>query len=152
MSAAAVATAPKSEARFKSKAEMREVLERLLTTIDGDPEMGPSMRSARVPHRFVCSDLDLVCNITSSEEGEHCLRWSFSDDVDWEPALTLEMSSAVANRYLQGQENLAIAIARRRIRAHGNARATLAFLPASRGLIRCYRSIVERSYPHLLLD
>ncbi|MEK6278321.1 MAG: hypothetical protein AABM29_09955 [Actinomycetota bacterium] len=152
MSAAAVATAPKSEARFQSKAELREVLERLLTAIDDDPEVGPSMRSTRVPHRFVYPDVDLVCNITASEEGEHCLRWSFSDDVDWDPALTLEMSSEVANRYLQGRENLAIAIARGRIRTHGNARAALSFLPASRGLMRCYRSIVEHSYPHLFLD
>jgi hypothetical protein len=138
-------------ALFKSSAEMREVLDRLFTAIDRDQVLGPRLRSTRVAHRFEFPDIDLVCNIAASEEGEHSLRWSFSDDVDWQPALSLAMDSETANRYLQGRENLAIAMARGRIDCRGTVRAALKFLPASPGVIGCYRSIVERDYPHLLL-
>ena len=77
-----------------------------------------------------------------------CLRWSFSDEVDWTPALTLEMDSAVANRYLQGRVNFAIAVARGEIRVScAEAAAPIAFLPVSAGLIARYRAIVEADYP-----
>jgi hypothetical protein len=137
---------------FHSAAELREILDRLLDEIDADPEIGPRLRSARVPHRFVFPDLDVVLNVTGSEQGGHCLRWSFSDEIDWKPALTLEMDSAVANRFLQGRENLAIAIARGTIHVDcGEARAALSFLPVSRSLIERYRGLVRRDFPHLAL-
>jgi len=143
---------PGAAPSFRSAAELREVLERLLSEVDGDPEVGPRLRSARVPHRFVFPDVGVVLNVTASERGEHCLRWKFSEEVEWTPALTLEMDSAVANRYLQGEENLAIAIARGRIHlACEGARAALSFLPVSRALFGRYRAIVERDFPHLAL-
>ena len=42
------------------------------------------------------------------------------------------MSAEVANRYLQGRESLAIAIARGQVRCRGESRAALAYLPAAR--------------------
>jgi hypothetical protein len=145
--------APKkaAAAAFHSKDELRDALDQLLTAIDEDPEVGPTLRAAGVPHRLVFPDLGLVCNIAASEEPGHQIRWSFSDDVDWEPGLTLEMNSDVANRFLQGRENLVIAIARGQIRCRGHARAALSFVPVSPALIRCYRSIVKRQFPHLKL-
>lgn len=136
---------------FASAEEMREVLDRLLTDVDTDPALGPGQRATRVPQRFVFPDVDLVLDVAPAPESEapHWLRWSFDGDVDWKPALTLEMDSAFANRYLQGRENLAIAIARRQIRASCNARAALSFLPASRGLFDRYTEIIERFYPQL---
>jgi hypothetical protein len=150
---AAVATREASNAgAFASSAEMHDVLEQLLVDLDRDPVVGPKLRSAQVPHRFFFPDFDLVLNVTGSEEDgeEHWLRWEFSDTIDWAPALSLEMESEVANRYLQGCENLAIAIARRRIRVTvPRARSALKFLPFSREVIDRYRAIVARDYPHL---
>ena len=59
----------------------------------------------------------------------------------------MEMDSAVANRYLQGEENLAIAVARGRIKVSCKTRAALHFLPMSRDLIGAYSGLVERDYP-----
>jgi hypothetical protein len=129
------------------------LLERLLEEIDGDPEVGPKMRSTRVPHRFVFTDLGVVVDITASERSDHALRWEFSERADWKPALTMEMESEVANRYLQGRENLPIALARGRIRLScAEARAALSLLPTNRELIRLYTQIIARDYPHLVLD
>ena len=142
----------KSEPFFSSKEELREVLDRLLTDIDGDPVVGPKLGSTRVPHRFVFTDLDFAVDISPSERGDHALRWDFSDHAESKPVLTMEMESGVANRYLQGKENLAIALARGRIRiSYVEARAALSLLPTNLELIARYSEIIERDYPHLAL-
>jgi hypothetical protein len=136
---------------FASAAEMREVLTQLLAEIDKDSDLGRRMRSAHLSYRYVFTDLGLTLNVTSSDDDTHNVRWSFSDDPEWEPELTLEMSSDVANRYLQGRENLAIAMARGRIRCSCESRAALSLLPINRQLSICYREVLERHNPHLLL-
>jgi hypothetical protein len=146
-------TASKKEppAGFASAEEFRKVLDELFSDVDADPNAGPQLRAVHVPQRFIFPDVNLVLNVGPVEEdkGDHCLRWKFDDRIDWKPAFTLEMDSDVANRYLQGRENLAIAIARGRIRASTNARAAISFLPVSKALIVHYTRIVERSYPQL---
>ena len=95
----------RAKARFASAGQMREILERLLTDVDNDPAVGPRLRATHVPQRFVFPDVGLVLNVAPAPASDepHCLRWAFDDEVDWEPALTLEMDSEVANRYLQGR-------------------------------------------------
>ena len=46
----------------------------------------------------------------------------------------MTMSSETANRYFQGKENVAIAIARRRIKAGGDVKAALAIIPITKPL------------------
>ncbi len=48
----------------------------------------------------------------------------------------MSMSSEIANRYFQGKENVAIAIARRRIKAGGDVRAALADHPDHQAAVR----------------
>lgn len=141
-----------TEATFSSAAELREVLEELLRRIDGDPEIGAKLRSTRVPHRYEAPDLGVVLNVAESEEGRHYLRWSFSDDVPWEPKVRLTMDSRILNRFLQGTENFPIAVARRRMRCAAEAKAALAFLPVAQALAEPYRGLLAEAYPHLLLD
>src|SRR5215213_4235613 len=94
-----------AEPSFKSSAELCEILDKLLTTVDADPVSGPRLRNAKVAHRFLFPDLDVVLNVNGIDEGDHCLQWEFSDEIGWKPQLTFEMESPVANRYLQGEEN-----------------------------------------------
>ncbi len=150
--AGGVATAEQSaEKLFSSAAEMRDVLTDLLSEIDGDSNLGRRLGAAHVSYRYVFPDFDLALNISSSDEPGHSIRWSFADQAEWDPALTLEMSSEVANRYLQGRENLAIAMARGTIRCSCEASAALSLLPISGQLNACYREVLERHHPHLLL-
>ena len=137
---------------FKSAEELRDVLDSLLREIDKDSDLGPRLRSAKVPHRLVFTDLDVTLDVAGSEDPDHHVRWSFGGDPGWKPALTLEMKSADANRYFQGRLNLMIAIARRQVRiVSEDPRAVLAFLPLSGALCASYRRLVESSYPHLKL-
>src|SRR5919206_1882426 len=135
---------------FSSAREFREVIDRVFAMMSDDPDMGPKLRDADVPQRFEFPDVDMVVNIRAAEEGEDgCLHWEWTDDVGWDPKVRMEMSSETANRYFQGKENVAIAIARRRIKTGGDVRAALSLIPITKPVFPRYREMVEREYPHL---
>jgi hypothetical protein len=134
---------------FTSPAEFREVIDRTFTLMSDDPTMGPRLRDADTPQRFEFTDLDLVVNIRAGGAGEPNLVWEWSDEVAWEPRVRMTMSSETANRYFQGKENVAIAIARRRIKTGGDVKAALALIPVTKPLFERYRDMVAADYPHL---
>jgi hypothetical protein len=112
--------------------------------------MGPKLHDADVPQRFEFEDVDMVVNIRASREGEHGnLHWEWSDEVDWSPKVRMKMDSSVANRYFQGKENVAMAIARRRIKTGGDVKAALSLIPITKPIYARYRAVVEDEYPHL---
>jgi SCP-2 sterol transfer family len=136
---------------FNSAKEFREVMDQVFTMMSTDPEMGPKLRDAETPQRFEFPDVDLVVNITYAEgDGEQNLRWEWTDDVAWEPEVKMTMDSDVANRYFQGRENVAMAIARRRIKTAGNVKKALALIPITKPIYARYRELVEAEYPHLV--
>jgi hypothetical protein len=105
---------------FNSKTEFMEVIEQVMVLMSTDPEMGPRLRAANTAQRFVFPDQGVVLNITSAPDDQpdgNYLIWKLSDDIDWEPVVVMTMDSSIANRYFQGRENVAMAIARRRIHA-----------------------------------
>jgi putative sterol carrier protein len=136
----------------KNAKEFREVMDRVFEMMSTDPEMGPKLREAETPQRFEFPDLDLVVNITSrdAEENGQNLVWEWSDDVDWDPDVKMTMDSDVANKYFQGKENVAMAIARRRIKTSGNVKKALALIPITKPVESMYRDMIESEYPHLV--
>jgi hypothetical protein len=137
-------------AEFASAKEFRTVMDEVFSMMSSDPDMGPKLRAADVPQRFEFTDVDLVVNIRAAEDGEDGnLHWEWSDDVDWEPRVKMAMSSETANKYFQGKENVAVAIARRRIKSGGDVKAALSLIPITKPIYARYRDLVEREYPHL---
>ena len=136
---------------FKSADECREVIDRAFALMSNDPDMGPKLRDADTPQRWEFPDLDLVVNVTATEEpADGNLRWEWSDDVSWEPEVLMTMDSSIANRYFQGKENIAMAVARRRIKTSGNVKKALALVPVTKPVFPQYRAMVEKEYPHLV--
>ena len=136
---------------FASPAEFREVMDRCFSMMDADPDMGPRLRDADVPQRFEFTDLDLVVNIRAAEDGEEGnLHWEWSDEVGWEPKVKMAMSSETANKYFQGKENIAIALARRRIKSAGNVKKALALVPVTKPVFVKYAEMCAADYPHLV--
>jgi len=129
--------------------EFREVLDRALRDLDRDDRSGPLLRAAGLSLRIELTDLGLVVRIWADHGDEH-LRWSFGESDD-PPKLDLRMDSETANAYLQGQESLAIAIARGKVRCSGESRVALLYLPAMRLVVEPYRRQVRERYPHLAL-
>jgi hypothetical protein len=137
-------------AQFNSPKEFREVMDRIFEMMSSDPDMGPKLRDADVPQRFEFSDVDMVVNIRAAAAGEDGnLHWEWSDDVDWEPKVKMTMSSETANKYFQGKENVAIAIARRRIKTGGDVKAALSLIPITKPVYDRYAKLVSDEYPHL---
>jgi hypothetical protein len=136
---------------FASRAEFREVMDRVFAYMSTHAQMGPTLREAEVPQRWEFPDLDMVVNLAGRPEVQdgHNLRWEWSDDVPWRAEVELAMDSDVANRFFQGRENVGLALARRRIRAGGNVAKMLSLVPTIRPVLDEYRSLVEREYPHL---
>ena len=141
-----------AKAEFESEDEFVEVIDEVFSMMDADPDMGPKLRDADVPQRFEFTDLDLVVNIRAAEDGEEGnLHWEWTDEVDWEPKVKMAMSSETANKYFQGKENVAMAIARRRIKSGGDVKAALALMPITKPVFARYRAMVEDEYPHLVV-
>jgi hypothetical protein len=124
-------------------------MDRTFGLMRDDADMGPRLRAADTPQRFEFTDLDMVVNIRAGADGEPNLAWEWSDEIDWEPKVRMAMSSDTANRYFQGKENVAIAIARRRIKAGGDVKAALAIIPITKPLFGQYREMIAAEYPHL---
>ncbi len=146
--------ATRSEPRFRSSRELRQILDRVLKRIDADPEQGPRLRAVAAPLRIEVTDLKLALNIAPAPDGaKHCLAWDFSRRSRSKPQLSISMEGEFANRFFQGRENPAIAIARGRLHATvGEPAAALRFFPAAKSLFSRYRELVAERYPHLALD
>jgi len=137
-------------ATFESAKELREVMDKIFTLMDTDPDMGPKLRDADTPQQFEFTDFDVVVNIRAARDDEDGnLYWEWTEEVDWKPKVTMTMSSEVANRYFQGKENVAMAVARRRIKTGGDVKAALALIPITKPIYEQYRDYVEREKPHL---
>src|SRR3977135_4478587 len=134
---------------FKSPQEFREVMDRTFALMSEDPRVGPRLRDADTPQRFEFTDLDMVVNLRAGNAEEPNLAWEWSDQVEWEPRVRMTMSSDTANRYFQGRENVAIAVARRRVKGGGDGRAARAILPITKPLFARYREMIASEYPHL---
>ena len=136
----------------KNATEFRECMDQVFSMMSTDSDMGPKLREAETPQRFEFPDLDLVVNINAAAEvaDGNNLVWKWSDDVDWEPEVKMEMNSDVANKYFQGKENVAMAIARRRIKTSGNVKKALALIPITKPVYEMYRGYLEEEHPDLL--
>lgn len=140
-----------ADPELASAKEFKAVMDRVFAIMSESPEMGPALRDADVPQRFEFSDVDLVVNIRAARDGETgCLHWEWTDGIDWEPRVRMEMSSVTAVKYFQGKENIAMAIARRRIKTGGDVKASLALIPITKPVYALFRSVLEAEYPHLL--
>lgn len=131
--------------------EFRDLLDEVLADVDADDKAGSLLRAAGLRMRFRFPDLGMVLNVAPSEDPDHHLRWAFSDAADWEPRLDLTMDSQVANAYLQGRESLAIGIARGRVRAEGDTRCALLYVPALRLVVDSYRRQIRLRHAHLVI-
>jgi hypothetical protein len=141
-----------ADPEFKSRDEFKDVMDRIFSMMSEDPEMGPALRDADVPQRFEFTDVDLVVNVRAGGKGDDSnLVWEWSDDVAWESRVRMEMSSSTANKYFQGKENIAMAIARRRIKTGGDVKAALALIPITKPIYARFKAVVNAEYPHLVV-
>ena len=132
-------------------AAFQAALDRALRHATSDERVSSLLAATRIRMRFEFPDSGLSLNVAASEQGGS-LDWSFGEPPEWSPKLVLTMDSAIANRYLQGRESLAIALARGQARFDGDSRAALVYQPATRLLSGPYRRVVEDEFPELATE
>jgi hypothetical protein len=147
--ARALVAEPTGEVAFRSPDELREVLESMLESVERDQRRGPMLRAAGIRTRLEFTDMDLALNVASSDDPDRSLEWSFDRRAPWTPKLVLRMDSDVANRWLQGRESIAVALARGQVQCRGESRSALFFLPTVKLLGDPYRRLLAGKYAHL---
>ena len=139
---------------FHDPQEFRDVFEHVVVLMNEHPEVGRTLRDAHAPHRFVFTDLGLELNVTaapdSDERNGRFLQWVWGP-ASWTPTITLTMSSETANRFFQGKENVAIAVALGRVKVHGPIPTILRLAPVTGAIHPVYRQWLEQTgRKHLL--
>ncbi|WP_320672247.1 hypothetical protein [Patulibacter defluvii] len=138
---------------FRSSDELREVLDRLFREMQADEALAPRLAQLRVAHELRITDADLLLQARSLPPGSPVAgewQWPTSREQRWPVAVRFAMSADVLNRYLHGLEPLVLAVARRRIRVSGDAKAALAVIPLRERTTEIYERLVAADYPHLV--
>ena len=106
-----MSAATASPAAYRSAEEAEAVITAALELVSADPNKGPGLASSGMSMRIEFDDIGLVLNLAGNQSpkgNDGFLRWSFSDDIDWQPDLRMTMSSEVANLYLQGKQSITV--------------------------------------------
>lgn len=128
--------------------EFRQLVDGALRELDRDQRGGPLVRATDLSLRIEITDFDLVVRVAPSNDPDQHLTWNFEDQG--QPAkLDLRMDSATAHAYLQGNESLAVAIAKGKVRLRGESRFALLYLPVISHVAGPYRRLVQERFPHL---
>ena len=134
---------------FRDAAEFRRAFEQVFELMNQHPEVGQPLHDAHAPHRFVIEDLGLELNVDAADDGRF-LRWIWGP-APWKPAITLRMSSETANRFFQGKENVALAVALGRVKLSGPPLTILRLAPVTRPIHPVYRKwLADSGLSHLL--
>ena len=139
---------------FKDAHEFKKVFEHIFRLMNDHPKVGRTLRDAHAPHKFDITDYGLEFNVTAADDADEkkgkFLRWVWGP-ADWEPVITMKMSSETANKYFQGKENIAIAVAMGRARVKGPMSTLLRLAPVTTPIHPVYREwLQENGYDHLI--
>ncbi len=141
-------------AAFRDEKEFRRVFERIFELMNETPEVGRKLRDAKAPHRFLVTDLGLEFNVDGAPPADEAkgrfLRWTWGKP-DWKPVVTMQFKSDVANRFFQGKENIAVAIALGRVKLSGPPLTLLQLAPVTNPIHPVYREWLRKSGLHHLL-
>ncbi|MFY9487856.1 MAG: hypothetical protein WAP35_04050 [Solirubrobacterales bacterium] len=137
--------------QFKSKKELRLVIDQVISSLSEDDVIGPKLRELGTPMECTFSDFDVTVNVRAGEDGESNLVWVWSKKVKWEPTTRIECKSEVANKFLQGKLRVAAALAMRKVKVGGSLTAGLKVVTICHPMFGHYREHIEEDYPHLMV-
>lgn len=137
--------------QFKSKKELRIVIDDVIATLNEDDEIGPKLREIGTPVQITFTDYELTVNIRAGEAGEDNLVWVWRKRVAWKPVTTIEVTSGVANKFMQGRLRVAAALALRKVKVGGSLTAGLKIVAVCNPVFAYYRGRIEETHPHLVI-
>jgi hypothetical protein len=137
--------------RFKSKKELRLVMDQVIATLCDDTEVGPQLKALGTPIEITYKDFDITVNIRGGEDGESNLVWVWSKRVKWDATTRIEVTSDVANQFMQGKLQVAKALALRKVKVKGSLTAGLRIVAICGPAFDHYRERVTSDFPHLVV-
>jgi len=126
-------------------------MDQMIAAVNEDPDVGPQLRALGTPICITFTDYDVTVNIRAGLDGESNLVWVWSKRVSWQPTTTIEVTSGVANRFMQGRLKVAAALALRKVKVKGSMTAGLKIVAICHPFFSHYRDHVEERYPHLVV-
>lgn len=132
---------------FQTTEELIKLLGGFLQELALDPELGPKLSSAHVKVLITYTDpaarilLDCTSHPTTIE----------FDPAGDEADFKLEMAADDGHRFWQGKFNVALALARKKVKVDGNLGNMMKLLPAMQGAYPKYPEFLKvNGYEHLL--
>ena len=113
---------------------------RVLQELASDPELVPVFQEADTCVRYELHHPESA--ITVGSRGGEPVRVDFGPS-EQEPEVVIEMGADIAHRYLLGELDLTVALARGQVLAEGPVTKILAVLPAFEPLLPRYRALVS---------
>jgi SCP-2 sterol transfer family len=126
---------------FANAADVYKRIGRVLRELASDPELVPVFKQADTCVRYELRDPDAA--ITVGSRGGAPVRVDFGPS-EQEPEVVISMDADVAHRYLLGEVDMTVALARGQILAEGPVTKILAVLPVFEPLLPRYRALVTR--------
>lgn len=137
--------------QFKSKKELRLVMDQVISDLNEDAEIGPKLRELGTPVRITFTDYEMTVNIRAGEKREPNLVWVWTKRVTWEPVTSIEVTSNTANKFMQGRLRVAAALALRKVKVNGSLTAGLKIVAVCNPIFAHYKEHIEEAHPHLLV-
>ena len=131
-----------ADPQFRSAQEFREVMDRMFALMSEDPDMGPEAPRRR-RRRSASSSTTSTSSSTSAPRAPARRRTSLGVDATTSTGSRRCDDDVVGDGqpYFQGKENIAMAIARRRIKTGGDVKAALALIPITKPVYERYREL-----------
>jgi hypothetical protein len=137
--------------RFKSKKELRLIIDQVISSLNEDDEIGPKLRELGTPVEITFTDFEATVNIRAGEKGESNLVWVWSKRVKWKPVTSIQVTSNVANSFMQGRLRVAAALALRKVKVSGSLTSGLKIVAVCTPVFGHYREKIEADHPHLVI-
>lgn len=127
------------------------VIDQIISAMNEDEDIGPKLRELGTPVEIRFTDFDATVNIRGGEAGEPNLVWVWTKRVKWKPVTSIEVTSNVANSFMQGRLRVAAALALRKVKVKGSLTAGLKVVAICNPLFGHYKERIAEEYPHLVL-
>ena len=125
---------------FTSAQEIYDSIGRVMQELAADPALQPVFREADTCVRYELHDPDAA--ITIGSRGGERVRVDFGE-TDQDPEVVITMDAETAHRYLLGEVDMTVALARGQMTAEGPVTKILAVLPIFEPLLPRYRALVS---------
>lgn len=123
-------------AYFQDEAELYKYLGGVFREAGNHPEAGPNLRGANLTLKFFYSEPDCEMTVRFADDFE-VIEGPSDEAAD----ITLSMPADIADQYWRGDYNLAVGLAKGKVKAAGPVSKLLKLVPLTKPVFPLYREL-----------